>query len=488
MPNCYNDYVQVFLTRSNHSAGRFCSNNIGQYKPFPMYSVDGYARIHFHSDSADIGAGFYLSYWLMNTSRLSQNCVNTDNKLRSGFMFSLGWPYSYANDSVTCIHKITTGANRETKLVFIDLDLNHKGVVPSCNPDDDHIEIRGTNSSSPSFKTSSIISERICRAATTKVVVTRSKYIYVQFSRTIGPHDTSRRGYLLGYISYDIVATAKGATAKGTTTVTPLTAGTTTKSETTKIVTTAATTTKATTTKSTTKLATTATTTIVTKRPTTKTASTTNRITFIKETVTRIVTKGIKQEATAGGGGGKDESFTNSTIGLAVVSSLLFLVCLVLIFVTILRRKPQIPEEGLQEPQADLEAHMEPIAEEGEPQAAHHDYEEIGPEPPYLEPQNGPRHDGLGNHAANLNNNQQARDHELELAPQGRHANEERIEIAPNNEDVRYNTYINEFIVENNPSNPDRIRQRATLSFMHQNAQVEIDYKGPGQSNRGFSQ
>lgn len=58
-------------------------------------------------------------------------------------MFSLGWPYSYANDSVTCIHRITTGANRETKLVFIDLDLNHKGVVPSCNPDDDHIEIRG---------------------------------------------------------------------------------------------------------------------------------------------------------------------------------------------------------------------------------------------------------------------------------------------------------------------------------------------------------
>ena len=65
----------VLFSRSNHSVGRFCSSNIGQYKPFPMYSVDGYARIHFHSDSVDIGAGFLLSYWLLNTSRLSKNCV-----------------------------------------------------------------------------------------------------------------------------------------------------------------------------------------------------------------------------------------------------------------------------------------------------------------------------------------------------------------------------------------------------------------------------
>ena len=58
-------------------------------------------------------------------------------------MFSPGWPFSYAQASVPCIHNITTGANRETKLLFIDLDLNHKDAVPSCNSDDDYIEIRG---------------------------------------------------------------------------------------------------------------------------------------------------------------------------------------------------------------------------------------------------------------------------------------------------------------------------------------------------------
>ena len=189
-----------------------------------------------------------------------------------------------------------------------------------------------------------------------------------------------------------------------------------------------------------------------------------------------------------------------STIGLAVVLFLLFLICLV---VTIFRRKPAILEGGQQAPHVDAEAiardlqraNREPIAAQGELQAAQENqanavYEEVGPpegerEQPYLQPQNFPSDGRMSSHTAIHNNNRQA--NSSIRGPHGRQVDVETYERAPHNERVRFNDYDNVLILDTNPSNPDANHQRAVSSSTRQNAQDEIAFKGPGRSNRGFS-
>ena len=160
-------------------------------------------------------------------------------------------------------------------------------------------------------------------------------------------------------------------------------------------------------------------------------------------------------------------------------------------------------------PQGDFEgedlqgARRGPIAAQGEPQAAqinqanNADYEEIGPreregDQPYLEPQNVPRRDGMRSHTAIHNNNRQAIGSirgRQQPTPHGQQVDEERNELVSHNERVRFiNKYDNVVILDNNPSNLDRNHQRAASSSTYQNAQAEIAFKGPGRSNRGFSQ
>ena len=60
MPNCYDDYVEIYIGCSRKSIGKYCSDN--SYKPHDIYSPDNCLRIKFKSDSSGSGRGFLASY------------------------------------------------------------------------------------------------------------------------------------------------------------------------------------------------------------------------------------------------------------------------------------------------------------------------------------------------------------------------------------------------------------------------------------------
>ena len=60
MPNCYDDYVEIYIGCRRKSIGKYCSDN--SYKPHDIYSPDNCLRIKFRSDSSGSGKGFVASY------------------------------------------------------------------------------------------------------------------------------------------------------------------------------------------------------------------------------------------------------------------------------------------------------------------------------------------------------------------------------------------------------------------------------------------
>ena len=66
MPNCYDDYVEIYIGCSRRSIGKYCSDN--SYKPHDIYSPDNCLRIKFKSDSSGSGRGFLASYFRISKS------------------------------------------------------------------------------------------------------------------------------------------------------------------------------------------------------------------------------------------------------------------------------------------------------------------------------------------------------------------------------------------------------------------------------------
>ena len=66
MPNCYDDYVEIYIGCSRKSIGRYCSDN--SYKPHDIYSPDNCLRIKFRSDGSGSGKGFSAQYSTMSKS------------------------------------------------------------------------------------------------------------------------------------------------------------------------------------------------------------------------------------------------------------------------------------------------------------------------------------------------------------------------------------------------------------------------------------
>ena len=72
MPNCYDDYVEIYIGCSRRSIGKYCSDN--SYKPHDIYSPDNCLRIKFKSDSSGSGRGFVASYSTFSKS-FSGKCL-----------------------------------------------------------------------------------------------------------------------------------------------------------------------------------------------------------------------------------------------------------------------------------------------------------------------------------------------------------------------------------------------------------------------------
>ena len=67
MPDCSEDYVEVFIGCGGHSIGKYCCHD-GSV-PFDMYSTDKCLRIVFHSDHSGAGRGFEASYTSLDLSQ-----------------------------------------------------------------------------------------------------------------------------------------------------------------------------------------------------------------------------------------------------------------------------------------------------------------------------------------------------------------------------------------------------------------------------------
>ena len=68
MPNCYDDYVEIYIGCSRTSIGKYCSDNIISAVPHDIYSPDNCLRIKFRSDSSGSGRGFLATYYSLSIS------------------------------------------------------------------------------------------------------------------------------------------------------------------------------------------------------------------------------------------------------------------------------------------------------------------------------------------------------------------------------------------------------------------------------------
>eukprot|EP00112_Aurelia_sp_Birch-Aquarium-sp1_P022896 Seg661.1 transcript_id=Seg661.1/GoldUCD/mRNA.D3Y31 product=Cubilin protein_id=Seg661.1/GoldUCD/D3Y31 len=214
MPECEHDFVEVTLTRSSVSIGKFCSDNLVSTMPFDIYSADGHAQIKFKSDSSVTHAGFKFLYQLKSKPLVPSDsslniCGNKPpaENMKSGIMYYNGWPVGNQVAPWTfCSQQIDTGLHSETKIVMMDLDL--KGSTSSqCNSSQPNVEI--LQSSKPYSKRSDMlnfatsISGPMCGKLEPKVYTATERYIYIHFNRA-NASLIANRGFVIGFLSYDI--------------------------------------------------------------------------------------------------------------------------------------------------------------------------------------------------------------------------------------------------------------------------------------------
>lgn len=203
MPACETDYVEIFLTRSRYTTGRFCSNNLQGSSLFKMYSHDGHALIKFHSDGSDSGAGFALQYRMIQTSNGLpgyEGCSSQVLYSPADNFYSAKWPQSYRiPNSYDCTFAINQEGSK--KLVFMDLDF--KKSYFTCNEFfDDHMEIRGAHVFTD-YYSAELLKGPICSTSNISTFVTSYKYVFVRFKKEYGLIG-GNRGLLGGYVTYDV--------------------------------------------------------------------------------------------------------------------------------------------------------------------------------------------------------------------------------------------------------------------------------------------
>ncbi|XP_065054882.1 uncharacterized protein LOC135683529 [Rhopilema esculentum] len=206
MPYC-NDYVEVFLTRSKKSIGKYCSGNIKSSVLFNMYSHDGYAFIKFVSDSSVTKNGFSLTYQLRRKSSAPlggqplSTCPNTGRSVAGNF-YSVGWPNGYASRGWPCIFSYSLG-NNKMKIAVMDLDFYK--LERSCYYENNYLEIKDSSSfytDQNSIKQyTNSISGKLCHAIQPTTYSTTRSNVYFYYN----PGANSRslnRGFVIGYIEY----------------------------------------------------------------------------------------------------------------------------------------------------------------------------------------------------------------------------------------------------------------------------------------------
>ncbi|XP_065054872.1 uncharacterized protein LOC135683524 isoform X2 [Rhopilema esculentum] len=208
LPSCY-DYVEIFLTSSYKSIGKYCSDNMIDTKPFNMYSHDGYAKIVFKSDSWITRSGFSLTYQLKSKSGSpmggypSSTCY--DSSAAASF-YSSGWPYGYYASNSPCWRTYYAGS-KAVRVAVMDVSLYRRS-YSYCYTTDPHYDIRASSSlystSTDIRSYASSVSGRICGTKTPTMYTAKNNYVYLYFNRP--ETRTGYRGIMVGYMAYNEIA------------------------------------------------------------------------------------------------------------------------------------------------------------------------------------------------------------------------------------------------------------------------------------------
>jgi len=198
MPFCKSDYVEVFLTSSYRSIGKFCSNNAG--KPFTMYSEDRYAKIVYSTDGHVTGSEFTFYYQLKDKTHYplggyaSSSCYNRYNFAASGVIYSTGWPLNYKQSSSSCNFRISRKYGYQgAYVVFMDLNMYSDSYSEDC------VQLFASNYSTSYYEKT--ISTRLCGINNIKMYKTYSRYLLITFNRNYKPNSTYR-GFVAGYVMF----------------------------------------------------------------------------------------------------------------------------------------------------------------------------------------------------------------------------------------------------------------------------------------------
>ncbi|XP_065054809.1 uncharacterized protein LOC135683476 [Rhopilema esculentum] len=208
LPSCV-DYVEIFLTSSFKSIGRYCSDNMMATKPFNMYSHDGYAKIVFKSDSSIIRPGFSLTYQLRNKSGspmgglpVSSTCYLKGSYSAATF-FASGWPYTYYASSHPCRSTYYAGKNT-VRVAVMDISLYQRSSL-NCYQTNSYFQVLASSgfyrTSSNIAERATCVSKRIYGTLFPTVYTVKKNYVYMYFKRKF--NSTGYRGIMAGYMAYD---------------------------------------------------------------------------------------------------------------------------------------------------------------------------------------------------------------------------------------------------------------------------------------------
>ncbi|XP_078370585.1 tolloid-like protein 2 [Oculina patagonica] len=217
MPNCYEDYVEIYIGSQRHSVGKYCSDNIGVGdQPFSVYSPDNCLRLMFHSDSSDARTGFEARYYsfALNTGtrfNVGGECLAYSErypKTLSSSAETIGspnWPRDYPTLR-DCYWRIDVPSQKNIKIAFMDFDLEH-----DFGCDDDEVKIKG-GYSSDSYDGSNTIKDSMCGNKNPFYFTSTKERIWIRFKSNMHSFNANR-GFIAGYVMYDTSTSESGGSS-----------------------------------------------------------------------------------------------------------------------------------------------------------------------------------------------------------------------------------------------------------------------------------
>ncbi|XP_078369817.1 uncharacterized protein LOC144653641 isoform X2 [Oculina patagonica] len=215
MPNCYDDYIEIYIGCQRRSIGRYCSDNLGKNHLFTVYSPDNCLRIKFRSDNSGTGDGFEAQYSTFSLSsgnfyELGECSPYTERYPKtfssaSDVISSPNWPEHYP-DLRDCYWRIDVPSQKNIKIAFMDFDLEY-----DFGCDDDKVKVK-EGYSSDSYDRSSTIKDSMCGNKNPFYFTSTKRRIWIRFKSNSFSSD---RGFVAGYIMYDTSSSGSSSGSSG---------------------------------------------------------------------------------------------------------------------------------------------------------------------------------------------------------------------------------------------------------------------------------